>query len=298
MDKLQGMRAFAAVVDEGSFVAAAEKLGMSPQLVSKYLSQLESALSVRLLNRTTRRVHLTEAGERYALRVHRILEDIEDCEAQLGDFQAQATGTLRLSAPVSFSTLHLAPLLCAFQQAHPGVAVDVQLNDRKVDIVEEGFDVALRIGRLRDSSLIARHVAPVRLVLCASPEYLQRHGTPRTLADLAGHRYLHYSLMDKPADSALLKALRPSREGGMSTNNGDILVQAMIAGAGIGLQPTFLCGSALAEGRLQQILPDTEPEPLGLYAVYANRQFLPAKVRHFIDFIDGYYGSPPYWDVF
>ncbi|TXS93680.1 LysR family transcriptional regulator [Parahaliea maris] len=295
MDRIDAMRAFVTVNAEGSFTRAAERLDTSPQLVSKYVSKLEDHLGVRLLNRTTRKVHLTEAGERYLQRAKQVLDDIDDMENQLGDLQSGARGLLRISAPVSFATGHMGKLLHDFQRAHPAVGIDLQLNDRKVDIVEEGFDVALRIGQLKSSSLIARRIAPVRLVSCASPDYLATHGTPARPEDLAGHRYLRYSLAETVGGRFLEDGLR----GGESTlvgNNGDVLAQAAIAGAGIVVQPTFIVGRAIAEGRLRVVLADFEPEPLGLYAVYAHRQLLASKVRCFIDFLDGYFGDPPTWD--
>ena len=168
MDRIDAMRAFVAVAKLGSFSAAADKLDKSPQLISKYVSQLETHLTTRLLNRTTRKVHLTEAGERYVIRAEQVLNDIDEMESQLGDMQANAKGLLRISAPVAFATLHLAPLIHAFQQQYPDVDIDLQLNDRKVDIVEEGFDIALRIGNLKNSSLIARRLTTIRMVLCAA----------------------------------------------------------------------------------------------------------------------------------
>lgn len=301
MDRIDTMRAFVTVVNEGTFTRAAERLDTSPQLVSKYVAQLETHLGVRLLNRTTRRLHLTEAGTRYHQRAQQILADIDDMEDQLGDLQTQARGTLRISAPVSFAIRHMAPLLSRFQQAHPAVGIDLQLNDRKVDIVEEGFDIALRIGHLKSSSLIARRIAPIRLVLCASPEYLARHGTPRHPDDLRDHRYLRYSYMDPEASPAIYRGFQGSQRGGgdeLVSNNGDVLVAAAEAGAGIALQPTFISGAAIRAGQLQVLLPDYEPEPMSLYAVYAHRQLLASKVRCFIDFMDGFFGDPPYWDDF
>ena len=301
MDRIEAMRAFVNVVNEGTFTSAANRLAMSPQLASKYVSQLEQHLGVRLLNRTTRKLHLTEAGARYHQHAQQVLDDIDDMENQLGDLQAQARGLLRISAPVSFATRHMAKMLSDFQSAHPDVGIDLQLNDRKVDIVEEGFDIALRIGHLRSSSLIARRIAPVRLVLCASPDYLAQHGTPMHPDDLKNHRYLRYSYMDPEASPVLLKGFQESARDSsrdMISNNGDVLVAAAIAGAGIALQPTFISGAAIKEGALQIILPDYEPEPMSLYAVYAHRQLLASKVRSFIDFIDGYFGEPPYWDQF
>lgn len=288
MDRLQAMRIFVTVVNEGSFVQAAEKLDVSPQLVSKSLAQLEEYLGTRLLNRTTRRQHLTEAGSAYFVRAQQVLADIDDMELQLSGLQHSARGVLRISAPVSFALRHLAPLLVSFQEAYPEVVVDLQLNDRKVDIVEEGFDIALRIGKLESSSLIAKRLAPVRLVYCAAPQYLAEHGEPRDLAALRDHRYLHYSYMNE--------AFVPEAKPVLRSNNGDVLVAAACEGAGIALQPTFIAYEALRSGHLQTILTTYEPEPIALYAMFAHRQLLASKVRAFLDFIDGYFGEPPYWD--
>ncbi|MGB1091780.1 MAG: LysR substrate-binding domain-containing protein, partial [Oceanobacter sp.] len=296
MDRMTAMRAFISVVHEGSFTQAAERLETSPQLVSKYVSQLEQHLGVRLLNRTTRRVHLTEAGQSYAERAERLLDELDDLENQLGDMQTRARGLLRISAPVSFATQHMGQLLVDFQNAHPEVGIDLQLNDRKVDILEEGFDIALRIGHLKSSSLIAKRIAPVKLAMLASPQYLQQNGTPQTLENLKEHRYLKYSYMDNDAAEEPQQQLDKSRDAStfrsnlFQSNNGDVLIQAAIAGAGIALQPTFIAWQAMAEGKLIPILEDHTPEPLGLYVVYAHRQLLPSKVRCFIDFIDGYFG--------
>ena len=291
MDRLQAMRIFVTVVNEGSFVQAAEKLGVSPQLISKSLGQLEDHLGVRLLNRTTRRQHLTEAGSAYFARAQQVLADIDDMELQLSGLQHSARGVLRISAPVSFAIRHLAPLLVSFQEAYPEVVVDLQLNDRKVDIVEEGFDIALRIGKLESSSLIAKRLAPVRLVYCAAPKYLAEHGEPRDLAALRDHRYLHYSYMNEAF-------VPPSAASVMRSNNGDVLVAAACEGAGIALQPTFIACEAIRSGDLQTLLTAYEPEPIALYAMFAHRQLLASKVRAFLDFIDGYFGDPPYWDDF
>ncbi|WP_144779703.1 LysR family transcriptional regulator [Marinobacter maritimus] len=299
MDRIEAMRAFVTVVNEGAFTRAADKLDMSPQLVSKYVSQLEQHLGVRLLNRTTRQIHLTEAGTSYHQRAQQVLHDIDDMESQIGDLQTEARGVLRISAPVSFAIRHMAPLLSEFQKAHPGVGIDLQLNDRKVDVVEEGFDVVLRIGHLKSSSLIAKRIAPIRIVVCASPAYLKQNGTPQHLEDLQGHRYLRYSYIELDASQPLHRWLQNNGQNdsnGMTSNNGDVLVEAAIAGAGIALQPTFISGPAIKEGKLQVILQEYEPETMGLYAVYAHRQLLASKVRSFVDFIDGYFGNPPYWD--
>ena len=304
MDRIDAMRAFVSVVNEGSFSNAATAMQLSPQLVSKYVSKLEERLDIRLLNRTTRKVSLTEAGTDYFQHAQQILLSIDDMESKLGGLQQNPKGTLRISAPVSFALKHMAQLVTDFQMLYPSVMVDLQLTDRKVDIVEEGFDIALRIGQLKNSSLIAKHVAPIRVILCASPDYLKKHGTPSKPEDLKNHRYLHYSYMERNAKEAIYEWLGTEDgqlsgaqlNGKLSSNNGDLLVNAAIAGGGIALQPTFIASEALSRGELVVVLPDYEPETLGLYAVYAHRKLLPHKIRCFIDFIEGYYGSPPYWD--
>lgn len=299
MDRIDAMRTFVTVVNEGAFARAAERLDMSPQLASKYVSQLEQHLGVRLLNRTTRRINLTEAGTRYFQRASQLLDDIDDLENQLGDLQEDVRGMLKINAPVSFATSHLAPLVCDFQKAYPGVGIDLQLNDRKVDIVEEGVDIALRIGRLKSSSLIARRLAPIRLAMCASPDYLQQHGHPTTLEQLQQHRYLKYSYLDaidsEPAHHHLMQGRNACAD--LISNNGDVLSQAAIAGAGIAIQPTFICGQDIFDGKLVQVMPEHPLQPLGLYAVYAHRQLLPGKVRCFIEFASNYFGEWPYWDA-
>ncbi|QSX35192.1 LysR family transcriptional regulator [Shewanella avicenniae] len=290
MDRIDVLRAFVMVASENSFTKAADRLQISPQLVSKYVSRLEETVGIRLVNRTTRKVHLTEAGLRYFQRAQQLLDDFDDLEHQLSDLQDDARGLLRISAPVSFSTAHMARLLTDFRKAYPHVDVDLQLNDRKVDIVEEGFDIALRIGNLKSSSLIAKHLAPIRLVMCASPAYLAEFGTPTTAEALQQHQFLSYSYMER-------NPLWPEGHDALISNNGDVLVQAAIAGAGITLQPTFIAGDALADGRLVIVLPELAPEPLGLFAVYPHRKLLASKVRSFLDFADGYFGNPPYWDA-
>ena len=299
MDRIDAMRAFVAVVTEGSFSNAANTLQLSPQLVSKYVSKLEEQLNSRLLNRTTRKVSLTEAGSHYFGHAQQILLSIDDMESKLGGLQQNPKGVLRISAPVSFALKHMAKLITDFQIHYPLVKVDLQLTDRKVDIVEEGFDVALRIGQLKSSSLIAKKVAPIRVVLCAAPEYLKKYGTPTQPEDIAEHRYLHYSYMNMDGKDdiyQLLKAKYLKQGSELRSNNGDVLVDAAIAGAGIVLQPTFIISEALSSSKLVVVLPELEPEALGLYAVYAHRKLLPHKVRCFIDFVEGYYGTPPYWD--
>ncbi|WP_352308945.1 LysR family transcriptional regulator [Psychrobacter sp. W2-37-MNA-CIBAN-0211] len=299
MDRIDAMRTFVAVVNEGSFSKAATTTQLSPQLVSKYIAKLEEQLHTRLLNRTTRKVSVTEAGSQYFIHAQQILLSIDEMEAQLGGLQQLPKGILRISAPVSFALKHMAKLVTDFQSRYPSVTVDLQLSDRKVDIVEEGFDVALRIGQLESSSLIAKKIAPIRVVLCASPDYLNIHGTPKQLEDLEAHRYLHYSYMNIDTKGHVFKYLKAKQLKESSvfrSNNGDVLVEAAIEGAGLVLQPTFIASKALNAGKLVIVLPEYEPTPIGLYAIYAHRKLLPHKIRCFIDFMADYYGTPPYWD--
>ncbi|MDO6563206.1 LysR family transcriptional regulator [Amphritea sp. 1_MG-2023] len=294
------MKAFATVADLGSFTKAAEKLETSNQLVSKYVSQLEEQLGARLFNRTTRRVHLTQEGEQCLQHAMHILESVHDMESHFGGLQSTAKGLLQISAPVSFSTLHLAPLIRDFKQEYPEVGVNLELSDRKVDVIEEGFDVALRIGHLKSSSLIAKKIAPVKLVLCAAPSYIEKYGTPSHPEELSRSHFLHYSYMDYSApDNPLMKVLRSNshtNQSGLSANNGEILMAAAIAGEGYILQPTFIVGEALKQGKLKTMLNNIELETMSLYAVYPHRKLLAPKLRAFLDFLDSYFGEPPYWD--
>ncbi len=302
VDRLETMKAFISVSEEGGFTRAADKLEMSNQLVSKYVSDLEEHLGVRLFNRTTRSVSLTEAGAQCVLHARQILERLEDMENGLGELKSQATGLLRINAPVSFSIKHLSTLINDFKKHYPLVGINLQLNDRKVDLVEEGFDLALRIGHLKSSSLIAKQVTSIRLVLVASPEYLKTHGTPEHPKQLIPKHFLHYGYMsyDHPSNllySALKHAVKDQATS-ISSNNGDILVDAAIAGMGYALQPTFLVGEAIKHGKLKVLLKEYEPDAMGLYVVYPHRNLIANKLRTFIDFISKYYGDTPHWDQF
>ena len=296
MDKLETMKAFITVAQENAFSKAADKLNISPQLVSKYVSQLDDKLQIRLLNRTTRKVSLTEAGMEYYQRCQQVLDDIEEMEGALTNLHKNISGVLTISAPMSFGTKYLPKLLAEFQQHYPEVNIKLKLTDRKIDIVEEGIDVALRAGLLESSSMIAKRITTINLVVCASPDYLKKHGTPNTPAELQGHAYLKYNNSD--TNMLFSRFNIEYKKLGLSekivTNNGDFLVNTAICGGGIAIQPTFIAGEALAAGKLKQILIGYEPAPLALYAVYANRKFLAGKVRSFIDFVSQFYGDEPY----
>jgi DNA-binding transcriptional LysR family regulator len=299
MDTIDGMRTYVAVVSDGSFSRAAERLGMSPQLVSKYVARLESRLGARLINRSTRRLSITEVGQAYFERCKDVLADIDEMESAVGDAAAAARGTLRINAPMTFGTMHLSRAIAEYQCRQPEVSVDLTLDDRVVDIVSEGYDVAIRIGRLRESSLVARKLAPVRLVVCGSPDYLAERGVPDTPQDLKDHECLRYTLSSDPdrwefrhGDGAYAAKIN----GSFLANNGDAIRLAALAGNGLALQPMFIVGDDIRAGRLQVALQDYEVEPMGVYAVYAHRQYLSGKVRTFVDFLGGYFGSPPYWE--
>lgn len=299
MDKLTTMKTFVSVVQEGSFSKAADKLDISPQLVSKYVSALEEGLSTRLLHRTTRKVSTTEAGDHYFTRCLQVLGDIDDMENSLNNLSENVSGVLSISAPMSFGVKHLAPLLVEFQKQYPNLKLDLKLTDQFIDIVEQGIDIALRIGVLKNSSLIAKKIAPIRLAVFASPAYLKQHGTPTTLQELKHHNYLRYANAEPAKRLTGVNELKSEfkLESNLVANNGDLLLNTAIAGGGIAMQPTFIAGEALAQGKVVRILQNHEPEPMGLYMVYANRQFLPSKVRAFVDFTSGYYGDVPYWDL-
>ena len=288
MDKYQEMRVFTAVVDAGSFVAAADALGMSKAAVSRYVSELEQRLRVRLLHRTTRKLSLTAEGELFLARCREILAGIEESEAELSTRRDTASGQLKVSVPVSFGIRHLAPLWSEFMQAHPRVTLDVQLADRIMDLVDEGFDLAVRIARLPDSSLVSRKLAATRLVLCASPHYLRARGTPQHPTELANHDLIGYSLLAQGdqwqftgPDGAVSVRVRPR----FWSNNGDTCVAASLRGAGLQLQPTFLIARELADGQLVEVLPEFRSVELGIYAVYPSRKFVLPKVRALVEFL-------------
>jgi len=300
MDKIDTMKAFVTVAEEASFTAAALKLGSSNQLVSKYVSHFEEYIGARLFNRTTRSVRLTEEGQQCLLHAKQILESVKDMENHFGQLQSTVKGLLHISAPVSFSTIHLAPLVSDFMKKYTEVSINMELNDRKVDVIEEGFDLALRIGHLKSSSFIAKKIAPVRMVLCASPDYLKQHGIPNHPSNLIAEHFLRYSYMEYTASNIpLMEALRinnQKNQSGLVANNGEVLMQAALAGEGYILQPTFIVWESLRQGKLVTILDDFELEPMGLYAIYPHRKLMPSKLRAFIDYTVDYFGSPPYWD--
>jgi DNA-binding transcriptional LysR family regulator len=301
MDRLHSMQIFVEVAKSAGFSAAANKIGLSRAQVSKSVMQLEKHLGTRLFNRTTRRISLTEIGTIYLDRCIAILQDIDETEAIAGEQTQQPRGRLTLSAPTSFGVLHLQQAIPAFLRQHPQVQISLNLADRFIDVVDEGFDVVIRIAELEDSSLIARRLAPCRRVLCAAPAYLEEHGTPLVPQDLAVHHCLVYSNELTPDTWRLqglagLESVKVS--GPLCADNGDILRAAAIDGLGVTLLPTFIVGADLKSGRLQQVLDDYCPPPISIHAVFPSRRYLSAKVRSFIDFMAAYFGERPDWDNF
>jgi DNA-binding transcriptional LysR family regulator len=299
MDRVTSLSVFTKVVELSSFAAAARHFGLSPAMVSKHILALEERLGARLLNRTTRRVSPTEIGREFYERSTRIIADLDEAEQAASDSQATPRGLLRVNAPLSFGVRHLAPAIVDYLAACPTVAVDVTLTDRIVDLVEEGVDLAIRIARPADSSLIARQIAPCLVVACAAPDYLAKHGAPHRPADLVGHNCLGYSY------AALRGEWRFSGPDGvasvhvagrLSANNGDLLRLAALAGEGIVLLPSFLVGDDIAAGQLVTILPGYTPDALAIQAVYPHRRHLSVKVRSFVDFLVARFGHEPEWD--
>lgn len=288
MDRFDQMRVFAAVVDAGSFAAAAEALGLSRPGVSRHVAELEARLGVRLIQRTTRRLAPTAEGQLFHARVRDLLAGMDEAEAEISARKAQPSGLLRVNVPVTFGILHLAPLWGRFRARHPQVTFDVTLSDRIVDLVDEGYDVAVRIARLPDSSLVSRQLAATRIVPCASPAYLRRRGRPKTPQDLREHDVVAYSYWS-PRDEWVFQGpegeVRVQTRPVMRTNNGDTCRAAALAGQGIVLQPTFLVGPDVAEGRLVELLPGYSAGELGIFAVYPTRKHVLPKTRALIDFL-------------
>ncbi|MAJ65116.1 MAG: LysR family transcriptional regulator [Micavibrio sp. TMED2] len=300
MDRLISMEVFVQVVDQGSFAGAARQMSMSRAMVSKHIQALEERLGARLLNRTTRTVSLTEVGTAYYERCQTVLNDVEEAECVVDELHHAPKGTLKINAPMTFGARHLAEALTSFKDEYPDVTIDLSLNDRLVDLVEEGYDVAIRIGELADSSLIARKLNVCRRVLCASPDYLQKHGTPESLRDLGRHNCLLYTLSPKLNEWRFIDAEGTAHsvrvDGSLQANNGDVLRLAAIGGHGIVLQPTFIVGPDIKNGKLVPILTDYMPTEINIHLVYPHNRYLTAKVRSFIDFMVAHFKGAPPWD--
>lgn len=300
MDRFLEMAAFVRTVDRGSQAAAAPDLGVTPAMVGRYIRALEDRLGTRLLNRTTATQSLTEAGLVYHARASAILDQLEDTETAASDRQAEPRGSLRLNAPMVFGVRYLAAAAAEFGRLYPRVQVELALNDQVVDLVEDGYDVGVRIGHLADSSLVARRLAPCHMLLCASPGYLSRMGTPHRPDDLRDHNCLRYAYT-RTGDTWRLRGRGAVAEvkprGNLIANNGDALLAASLADAGVALQPTFIIADALRTGSLVRVLPDWSAASLAVFAVYPSIRNLSPKVRGFVDFLAGRFGDHPPWDA-
>jgi DNA-binding transcriptional LysR family regulator len=290
------LRTFVAVVQHHTISAAARELGLAKSAVSRRLAELEDRLGVRLVHRSSRTLALTDSGAELFDRAQRLMADLQEAESVVSRGAADAVGVLRISVPVSFSAHCLAPVLGRFLEANPRLELDIDSNDRHVDLVREGFDLAIRISVLKDSSLIARRIAPIRRALCASPEYLKRYGVPRSLQDLAHHRTVGYTFAEprncwifKGGQEVLIKPV-------MTISNGDSIREAVIGGCGIAYLPTFIIYRAVKAGQLRILLPETGNDPISLSVLYPSNRNVATKVRRFIDFCMQEFGDRPYWD--
>jgi DNA-binding transcriptional LysR family regulator len=300
LDRVTSMQVFQRVAMLGSFSAAARALDLSQTMVTKHVAALEARLGIKLLHRSTRKLVLTEGGRNYLAAVERILSEIEEAEASAGLDRIEPRGVLRLNVPVTFGFREIAPALARFSRLYPSVHVDLGLADRYVELIEEGWDLAIRIGRLKDSRLVARRLAPCRIIVCAAPSYLAEHGTPRTLADLSRHNCLGYTLSTTVSpdrwvfgrDADMVVPVK----GNLRANNGDALLAAAIAGQGIIYQPTFLVGDSLRSGALVRVLEDTPTYELAVHAVMPSGRQAPAKVRAIVEFLADRFAPEPHWD--
>lgn len=299
MDPLDGIAAFARVVGSGSFSAAARRLNISKSAVSAHVQRLEERLGVRLLNRTTRRLSLTEAGAAYYRHCARILIEAEAAEQAASALQREPRGTLRISAPDSFGWMHVAPAVPPFLKRYPDLTIDINLSPAHVNLVDEGLDLAIRIGILEDSALVVRRLAPSRIVLCAAPAYLDEHGTPRMPADLAGHNCLCADLLTWGDEWRLAGKggeVRVTVGGSFRSNNAEMLRVAALDGVGIAALPTWVVAGELRSGMLRRVLTAWEAPVSTIYAVYPGNRLMSMKVRAFVDHLARRFGHTPYWE--
>jgi DNA-binding transcriptional LysR family regulator len=299
MIELDDLRSFVEVVEAGGFNRAASRLGISKSVISRRIARIEADLGTRLLSRTTRGISPTDAGIEFKVRCERILADLAEAREAVAQRGGGVVGRLRISADVSFGVRHVAPLLADMAKRHPRLEIDVSYVDRHVDLIAERFDAAVRIGALKDSSLVARRVAPVRAIVVASPDYLARNGRPRTPGDLASRECLIYAGAGTVVDWQFRSgsrwiAIRPS--GRLRSDNGEAMLQWAIAGLGIAAGPSFLVGDAIESGRLEPLLLDYPMPEFGIYVVRPPGSYVPGKVRALIDTLAEHFGGEPVWD--
>jgi DNA-binding transcriptional LysR family regulator len=301
VDRFEAYRVFSQVVESGGFSKAAEHLGLSPTAASRHVADLEAHLQTRLLNRTTRRISLTETGRAFYERCVQLLADLDEAEQEASRAAVVPRGTIKLTAAVNFGVRHLAPAIAEFLAAHREVRFDVSLSDRIVDLVEEGFDVGIRIGGAGSEHIVARKLGETRLVPCAAPAYLAAHGAPQSPDDLERHNCFTYEYVTPknlwrfrdPAGGERTVRVR----GSLHSNNGDLLAEAAARGAGIVFEPAFIVGPDVRAGRLVPLLQDYVPAPVPIYAVYPSRKHLSAKIRLFIDFLVARFADAQDWSA-
>jgi len=300
LDRVTGMQVFVRVATLGSFSAAGRALNLSQTMVTKHVAALETRLGIKLLHRSTRKLVLTEGGRSFLAASERILADIEEAEASASLERVEPRGTLRLNVPLTFGFRQIAPALADLARLYPSVTVDLGLADRYVDLIDEGWDLAIRIGRLQDSSLVARKLAPCRIVVCGAQSYLDRHGVPGSPADLSVHNCLGYTLPTALSASRWIFGKDSETVipivGNLRANNGDALLAAALAGQGLIYQPTFLVGDNLRDGSLVRLLSEYPVPELGIYAVLPSGRQAPAKVRVVIEFLAARFAPLPDWD--
>ena len=299
MGQLEDMAMFVRIVEAGSITKAAEQLNIAKSAVSRRLKEMESRLGSQLISRTTRQSKLTQAGEQYYQQATGILSAVDALNEEVSDAPTRIGGTLKMTAPLSFGIMHLTDVIDEYANQHPNLKFELDFSDRHVDLIEEGYELAIRIRELRDSSYQAKRLALIRCVMCASPAYLEKRGTPQTLEDLRDHEFLQYSL-GQTSHLELLDAKGGKHYHTMhakiKATNGEFLTDLAVKGHGISAMPTFLAYKKLARGELVPVLPQYHLPTLNAYAVYPKNRFLSQRCRHLIDFIAARFGDNPYWD--
>ena len=301
MGQLEDMAMFVRVVEAGSINKAAEQLNIAKSAVSRRLKDLETRLGSQLISRTTRQSNLTQAGEQYYQKVHHILSEVDALNEETSGTPTRIEGTLKMTAPLSFGLMHLNDVIDEYANQHPELKFELDFSDRHTDLIEEGFELAIRIRELQDSSYQAKRLALIRYTLCASPEYLERMGTPKTFDDLSEHEFLQYGMSKSSAIELIDKQGKKHQvavNGKIKANNGDFLREMAVKGHGIAFLPTFITYQALISGELVPILQQYQLPTLNAYAVYPKNRFLSQRCRYLIDFIAERFGDNPYWDNF
>ena len=301
MGQLEDMAMFVRIVEAGSITKAAEQLNIAKSAVSRRLKELETRLGSQLISRTTRQSNLTQAGEQYYQKVHHILSEVDALNEETSGTPTRIEGTLKMTAPLSFGLMHLNDVIDEYANKHPELKFELDFSDRHTDLIEEGFELAIRIRELQDSSYQAKRLALIRYALCASPEYLERMGTPKTFDDLSEHEFLQYGMSKSSAIELIDKQGKKHQvavNGKIKANNGDFLREMAVKGHGIAFLPTFITYKALISGELVPILQQYQLPTLNAYAVYPKNRFLSQRCRYLIDFIAERFGDNPYWDKF